>query len=150
MARSTGGIPPSGTSSAVAALSGGGAPPGGGSGGGWARSGSGVVVIDGLAGGLENGLITRLMDFFVFVDRFTEADVSKVPASVNRLTEVGKGNRLCYSAINRDLSSEALGLARLQKSKTPASQKFYVVVYRTLHTPTSMPPPPTPSRHGIA
>jgi hypothetical protein len=86
--------------------------------------------------------------FFVFVDRFTEADVSKVPASVNRLTEVGKGNRLRYSAINRDLSSEALGLARLQKSKTPASQKFYVVVYRTLHTPTSLPPPPTPSHHG--
>jgi len=67
VARSTGGIPPSGTSSAVAARSGGGAPPGGGSGGGWARSGSGVVVLDGLAGGLENGLVTRLMDFFLFL-----------------------------------------------------------------------------------
>jgi hypothetical protein len=69
----------------------------------------------GLASGLGNWLTGELMDFFCFFDQFNEVGISNVPTSVNRLTEVGKGNHLRYSTINRDLSLEVVGLVCLQK-----------------------------------
>ena len=51
---------------------------------------------------------------YLLID-FIEAGVSKVSASINRLTKAGKGNRLRYSVLNRDLSLEAVDLACLQK-----------------------------------
>jgi hypothetical protein len=58
--------------------------------------------------------------FFLFFKSLTMTGKCKTPASINLLMEVGKGNRLCKSQINRDLSLEAVEADkgnRLHKSR---------------------------------
>jgi hypothetical protein len=76
-----------------------------------------VAALDGLSGLVDGlgGLIQDFFSFFVCFKSLTVTGKYKTPASVNLLMEAGKSNRLRKSRINRDLSLEAVGLARLHK-----------------------------------
>ena len=102
--------------------------------------------MNGLVGGLENGLAGGFLGFFCFFETFNRGEHPNVPAVGTRLTAAGKAVRRGKATIYRDLFMLADAFARCTKANSPAAENVSVVValsrksyYHTLIT-ESIPP----------